>query len=400
MNFDLQTIWFILIGVLLIAYLITDGFDFGVGILYGFIPKNDIEKRVLLNSVGPVWDGNEVWLITAGAAVFAAFPEAYAALFSGLYIALFIVLVCLIFRACAFEFRSKEPSPGWRNFWDKALFIGSALPALLIGVAIGNVLGGLPIINSAIYGDYLSGFVYTEKFPINFLNLINPFTQHGFYGLLIGIAGFIFFILHGVSWLVWKVEGKLVDRAINIAKKLILPFIVLFILCAIVGYGISFKIGDPSKLSYLALPNNLLESLKPYIHGNIIVHALFRFPTIQTILIVLAIICTLLFYRHISTRNGKCAFADTALIAALGTLAGAFGAYPFLVPSSIGIEHSITVYNGSASTLTLTVMLLAALIFVPIVIAYQTWVYKMFLYKISVEELEKELKAEPDAEAY
>ena len=400
MNFDLQTIWFLLVGVLLIAYLITDGFDFGVGILYGFIPKTDIEKRVLLNAVGPVWDGNEVWLITAGAAAFAAFPELYAALFSSFYVALFIVLVALIFRACAFEFRSKEESLSWRNFWDKALFLGSAIPALLVGVAIGNVLGGVPVINSSINGDYLSGFVYAEKFPISFLNLINPFTQHGFYGLLIGVAGFLFFILHGVSWILWKVEGDLVERTKEVAKKLVIPFIVLFILCGVVAYFISFKIGNPANLKYLGLPDNLIEALKPYIQGNEVKHALFRYPVLQFILIVLSILMAILYLRNLNNNNGKGAFLNTSLIAVFGTLVGALGAYPILVPSSVGIEHSITIYNASSSTLTLTVMLIAALVFTPIVIAYQTWVYKMFLYKISVQELEKELKEGPKAEVY
>ncbi len=401
MNFDLQSIWFLLVGVLIIAYLVTDGFDFGVGILHPFIAKNDVERRTMLNSIGPVWDGNEVWLITAGAAVFAAFPELYAALFSSLYIALFVVLVALIMRACAFEFRSKEENPSWRNFWDWMVFFGSAVPALLVGVAIGNVLGGLPIINSLTRGDSLSGFVYAEKFPVSFLNLINPFTTHGLYGLIVGVTTFLFFTLHGVSWLLWKTEGTITERAKSVATKLWFAFVVFYVLCLGFGYTISFKIGDASKLSFLGLPQNLVEAIKPHINNGVVEHALFRSMPLEILMILAAVVCAVLYFLSVQKSDGKRAFLFSALTVGFATLGAAIGAYPFMVPSSLGVENSITVYNAASSTLTLTVMLIAALIFVPIVIAYQVWAYRIFLFKISPESLERELKAEgEEAELY
>ncbi len=399
MNFDLQTLWFFLVGVLIIAYLITDGFDFGVGILHPFIAKTDAERRTMLNAIGPIWDGNEVWLITAGAASFAAFPELYASLFSSLYIALFVVLLALIFRACAFEFRSKSESASWRSFWDWAIFFGSAVPALLIGVAIGNVLAGLPIINSLIQGNSLSGFVYAEKFPISFINLINPLKTHGLYGLIVGVVAFTFFILHGVAWLLWKTEGSVADRAKKLAPAVWVIFVIFFVIALAVGYTISFKINNPAQLSLLGLPQNIAASLKPFIHGHVLAHALYRHLVAEGVFIVLTVIFTLLYISAVKSGSGPKAFLFSALTVTTATLGAAIAVYPFLVPSSIGLENSITVYNAASSTLTLTVMLIAALIFVPIVVIYQAWVYKTFLFKISPEQIERELQKE-EAELY
>ena len=209
MHFDLPTIWAFLVTVLIAGYIVTDGFDLGVGILHTIVAKTDIERRVTLNAIGPVWDGNEVWFITAGGAAFAAFPELYAALFSSLYVALFVVLLALIYRAVSFEFRSKEESEGWKKFWDQSIFWSSLIVALLIGVAVGNILAGIPIKNMAIEGNDLLGFVYAEKFPISFINLVNPFTFHGLFGLLVGVTTVLFIILHGISWLIWKTEGEI-----------------------------------------------------------------------------------------------------------------------------------------------------------------------------------------------
>ncbi|SNR83743.1 cytochrome d ubiquinol oxidase subunit II [Desulfurobacterium atlanticum] len=401
MSFDLQSIWFLLVGVLIIAYLITDGFDFGVGILHPFIAKTDLERRAMLNSIGPVWDGNEVWLITAGAAVFAAFPEMYAALFSSLYIALFVVLVALIMRACAFEFRSKEESPSWRNFWDWMVFFGSAVPALLVGVAIGNVLAGLPVINSLAKGDSLSGFIYAEKFPISFINLVNPFTKHGLYGLIVGVTTFLFFTLHGVSWLLWKTEGTIAERAQAVAKKLWFGFVLFYVICLGFAYTISFKISNPEDLKYLGLPKSIVGSIVPFIKDGVVEKALFRYMPFEIVMILAAVVCAVLYYLAINKADGKQAFLFSALTVTFATLGAAIGAYPFLLPSSLGVENSITIYNAASSTLTLTVMLIAALIFVPIVVAYQVWMYRIFLFKVSAESIAHELQEEgEEAELY
>ncbi len=393
MHFDLPTIWALLVTVLVAGYIITDGFDLGVGILHGLVAKTDIEKRVTINAIGPVWDGNEVWFITGGGAVFAAFPEIYAALFSSLYIALFVVLLALIYRAVSFEFRSKEESEGWRKFWDQSIFWSSLVVSLLIGVAVGNVLAGLPVKNSAITGDMLHGFVYAEKFPISFINLINPFKFHGLFGILVGITTVLFIMMHGVSWLIWKTEGSIAERARDIGLKIWLPFVIMYVVCTGLAYTISFKIGDPSKLNYLNLPKDMMDKIASMVQGNVLPHALFRMPTIELALIVLAALCAVWWLFAVKNMNGAQAFFATMFTFIFAGFAVMIGAYPLTVPSSIGLEHSITIYNGCSSQLTLTVMLVAALIFAPIVIAYQAWVYKMFLFKISAESIKKELEA-------
>jgi cytochrome d ubiquinol oxidase subunit II len=398
MHIDLNTIWAFLVTVLIAGYIVTDGFDLGVGILHGIIAKTDIEKRVLLNAIGPVWDGNEVWFITAGGAAFAAFPELYASLFSSLYIALFVVLLALIVRAAAFELRSKEESASWRSNWDKAIFISSFVVALLIGVAVGNLLAGVPIINSATNGNLMSGFVYAEKFPISFINLVNPFTFHGLFGILVGITTVLFVILHGVSWLVWKTEGEIMERARNIGLKLWLPFVVMYVICTGLAYTISFKVSNPENIKLLALPEDTLKSIAALLDNGVLHHALFRAMGVEIILIVLAALSAVGYLFAVKAANGARAFLFSSLTFIFAGMAVFVGAYPLAVPSSVGLEHSMSIYNASSSQLTLTVMLVAALIFTPIVIAYQAWVYKMFLFKISPESIRKEI--EEAGEAY
>lgn len=392
MHFDLPTIWAFLVTVLIAGYILTDGFDLGVGILHTIIAKTDIERRVMLNAIGPVWDGNEVWFITAGGAAFAAFPELYAALFSSLYIALFVVLLALIFRAVSFEFRSKEEDAGWKKIWDQSIFWSSLIVALLIGVAIGNILAGIPIKNSAIEGNELLGFVYAEKFPVSFLNLVNPFTFHGLFGLLVGITTVLFVILHGVSWLIWKTEGEIAERARNIALKLWFPFVVMYVICTGLAYTISFKIKDIENVKYLNLPEDTLQQIASMLNNGVLEHALFRYPVIEIALIVLAALSAVGYLMAVKNMNGARAFLFSSLTFIFAGFAVFFGAYPLAVPSSYGLEHSISIYNGSSSQLTLTVMLVAAIIFTPIVIAYQAWVYRMFLFKISSESIKREIE--------
>jgi len=394
MHFDLQTIWAIIVTILIIGYIVTDGFDLGVGILHLFVAKTDIERRVNINAIGPVWDGNEVWFITAGGAAFAAFPELYAALFSSLYIALFIVLLALIYRAVSFEFRSKEESESWKKFWDQSIFWSSLIVALLIGVAIGNILAGLPIINSAINGEELLGFVYAERFPMSFINLINPFKFHGLFGLLVGVTTVLFVVMHGVSWLLWKTEGSIAERARRIGLKIWLPFVIMYVVCTALAYKISFKVNNLELAQkYLQLPPDMFKQLASMLDDNgVLHHALFRFPTIELVLIALAALSAVGWLLAVKAANGPRAFLFSTLTFFFAAFAVMFGAYPFAVPSTIGLEHSITIYNGSSSQLTLTVMLVAAVIFTPIVIAYQAWVYKMFLFKISPESIKRELE--------
>jgi len=214
---DLNTLWFSLIGVLFIGFFFLEGFDYGVGILLPFLAKEDIDRRVIINTIGPVWDGNEVWLLTAGGAIFAAFPHWYATLFSGFYLALMLVLLTLIVRGVAFEFRSKMPNPKWRSFWDWMIFLGSLIPALLWGVALANIVRGVPIDADK---NYVGGF----------FNLLNP------YALLAGLTSLAGFALHGAMFLSLKTKGEIADKAHAAANRLWLPTMGLVFASVIAGY--------------------------------------------------------------------------------------------------------------------------------------------------------------------
>jgi len=210
---DLQDLWFVLISILFIGFFFLEGFDYGVGILLPFLGKTDNERRAVINTIGPVWDANEVWMITAGGAIFAAFPEWYATLFSGFYLALVLILLALIFRGVAFEFRSKHDNPRWRTTWDWAIFFGSAIPALLWGVAFGNLVRGVPI-NASM------------DFTGNFFDLLSPYT------LVCGVAGFAVFLLHGAVFLSLRSDGVIRERAETFARRAWLPVVGVAVLLA------------------------------------------------------------------------------------------------------------------------------------------------------------------------
>jgi len=223
----LVPLWFVIVALVWVMYILTDGFDLGVGVLVPFMGKDDVSRRIALNSVGPIWDGNEVWFITAGGAAYAAFPEIYAAIFGGLYLALMVVLFALIFRAVGFEYRSKRPSQKWRNFWDWAISISSGVVALVLGVALGNIIVGLPFYKSSLVDpNSLKGFMYGvidkngqfHPYPaiIGFLQLLNPFFPNilaGVFKLLVGVTALLFVILHGAAWLLVKTLGEHFERA-------------------------------------------------------------------------------------------------------------------------------------------------------------------------------------------
>jgi cytochrome bd ubiquinol oxidase subunit II len=331
----LQVIWFFLIGILLVGYAILDGFDLGVGIWHLFA-KKDEDRRKLLNSIGPVWDGNEVWLLTGGGAIFAAFPHVYATVFSGLYLALMLVLFALIFRAVSLEFRSKVESPRWRGTWDAAFAVGSMLPALLFGVAMGNMLRGLPLAEG-------------KDFAGTFFGLLNP------YALLIGVLGFAMFAMHGALYIVLKTEGDLAQRAKSWAGKAWMAYVGLFILAVIVTL-----ITQPQLLAnYKALP------------------FLWVVPVIALVAIVMA-----------GLKNGKgqagqaFAWSVVSIVGLMGMCGS--GLFPKLVPALNDPELSLTIANASSSPLTLKVMLIIAAIGVPIVLAYTAWTYKIFSGKVQL----------------
>jgi cytochrome d ubiquinol oxidase subunit II len=334
---DLQTVWFILIAVLFTGYFFLEGFDFGVGILLPFIAKDDTDRRVVINSVGPVWDGNEVWLLTAGGAIFAAFPHWYATMFSGFYLALFLILLALILRVVAFEFRSKLEGVQWRRAWDWALFFGSFVPALLWGVALTNIVHGVPIDANKMFTGTL-------------LTLLNP------YALLGGVVSLVVFTLHGALFLALKTEGEVNARARRVARTLWVPAGVLLALFAGFGYSQTDFIG--------------------------------RLGIIPGTLPLLAVGSFLAAGAFMALKADGWAFAANGLTIIFGTVVAFQGLFPRVMVSSTNPAFNLTIYNASSSQYSLTAMLVVALTFVPIVLAYQGWSYWVFRQRISRATIE------------
>lgn len=332
-----QIIWFVLWGVLWAVYFMLDGFVLGVGILENFLGRNDAEKRVLINTVGPVWDGNEVWLITAGGATFAAFPTTYALMFSYLYTALLLLLFALIIRGVSFEFRGKLAGEGWKKGWDTAILVGSFLPALLFGVAFGNIFSGLPMDAAGYHGSLIG--------------LLNP------YGLLTGVFFVLLFVEHGALYSAVKTAGDLKARA-HAAADRVWPALLVVAVAFLVYTAFATKLYD----NYLKAP------------------ALLFVPLIA----VVALISIRLF-----SAKGKLlsAFAASCLTIVTVVSTGVIGLFPNLIPSSIDPAYSLTIFNSSSSPYTLKIMTAVALIFVPIVIAYKIWVYRIFRSPVTVEEV-------------
>jgi cytochrome d ubiquinol oxidase subunit II len=334
----LETIWFVLWGILWAVYFMLDGFDFGIGTLNPFIARSETDRRISYNAMGPFWDGNEVWLITAGGVTFAAFPTTYAVLFSSLYSPLLLILFCLIIRGAAFEFRSKVDDRGWRVLWDICHFIGSFGPALLFGVAFANIFMGIPIDKEGVYHGSMLG-------------LLNP------YGILGGLLFVFLFLVHGALWLKIKASGPLEERAAKTAGALWWPLAVIAVAFLVASWF------------YTNLYHNYLV-----------------YPVLW--LIPVAAVAGLLLTKVFIMGKAwwKAWFASCVTIVG-ATWFGVAGLFPNLLPSSIDPAASLTVFNSSSSTLTLTIMLVVALIFVPIVIVYQTWGYYLFKDKLTEEDL-------------
>lgn len=332
---DLQLIWYALIAVLVAGYAVLDGFDLGVGILYPFLPRDEDERRVLRRSIGPVWDGNEVWLLTAGGALFAAFPPVYATVFSGFYLALILVLVGLIFRAVSLEFRSHDPA--WARVWDAAFAGGSALPALLFGVAAGNLIRGLPLTEEG-------------EFAGTFFTLLNPFA------LLVGIVGFAMFTAHGAAWAAFKSSGALHERAVRLRSVTHWLFVVLVIAATAAAAA--------------AAPEHVRSNLSE--------------PLGWLALVLLLAGLALARVSMIRRRDGGAFFGSALGVLGLVGL-WAVGSFPNLVP---GLDDGpvLSAYSESSSDLTLTVMLVVALIGIPVVLAYTTVVYRVFRGRIATED--------------
>ncbi|GBF35715.1 cytochrome d ubiquinol oxidase subunit II [Desulfocucumis palustris] len=332
---ELNILWFVLITVLFTGYFFLEGFDFGVGTLLPFLGKDDAGRRLLINSIGPFWDGNEVWLITAGGAIFAAFPNWYATLFSGFYMALFLMLLALILRGVAFEFRSKDDRPAWRSLWDWMIFGGSLVPALLWGVAITNLLRGVPIAVNMQYAG-------------TFWDLLSPYTLVG------GLTTLFIFTLHGALFLTLKTSGQQLAgarRAASLAGFLAVPALLLLVV-----------------LSYSQ--TDLFEKTGA---GVVFWGAV----------AALVLACGLL-------RAGKyaLAFAMNGLAIVFSTVAVFWGLFPRVMVSSLNPDWSLTIYNASSSPYTLKIMTIVALTLVPVVLLYQGWNYWIFRQRVTLKDLE------------
>ena len=328
---ELTTVWFGLITILWVGYLVLEGFDFGVGILLPVLGRTERERRVVINTIGPVWDGNEVWVLVAGGATFAAFPEWYATLFSGFYLALFLILVALIVRGVAFEFRSKRPEHSWRRGWDLAIFFGSLLPAILWGTALANIVGGVPIDAN-------------HEFTGSLLTLLNP------YGLLGGLTTLALFVTHGAAFLALKTTGDIRVRANRLAGRVGLAAAVLAV--AFLAWT-QQKTGDPASATL-------------------------------SVLAAVALVGALLANRR--GREGW-AFAGTAVTIALAVVALFVALFPDVMPSTTDAAYSLTTTNASSTSYTLSIMTVVAVIFTPLVLLYQGWTYWVFRRRIGVNQI-------------
>ena len=327
---ELNTLWFILVCILYVGYFFLEGFDFGVGILLPFLGKTDTERRAVINTIGPHWDGNEVWLITAGGATFAAFPHWYATMFSGFYPAFFLLLLALILRNIALEFRSKDNRPKWRATWDWAIFTGSLLAALLLGTAFANLAKGVPIDANMTY----TGTLWT---------LLNP------YGLAGGLSAIGIFALSGALFLSLKVGNPLAERAKELARKLWPPVAVVLLLLL----ALTFVYTDVAGWK-IAVP-------------------------------VLAFVALLAAGYFLVGRRSGWAFVFTGLTVALAVIACFTIMFPRVMISSTDAANSLDIYNASSGAYTLKVMTIVALIFVPVVLAYQGWTYWVFRKRVKVK---------------
>lgn len=337
----LETIWFLLWGVLWAIYFTLDGYDLGVGTLIPVLGKTNRDRRIMLNSMGPFWDGNEVWLITAGGVTFAAFPKAYAVMFSSLYTPLMLLLFALIIRGVSLEFRHQVESDTWRKVWDWGATIGSFLPALLFGVAFANIFMGLPLDEHGVFqGSWLS--------------LLNP------YGLAGGLLFVALFVMHGALWLTARAEGDLQQRAGAMARKFWL------VLTVLVGLFVVLTV------FYTSLLSNYLRN------------------PLMFIMLVVPALALALMGRQIGRQDWWYAWGLSAVLISGLTLFGVIGLYPVILPSSISPDYSVTIMNAASSTLTLSIMLVVALIFVPLVAVYQFWLHRTFSHKITDEHLEQD----------
>ena len=366
----LRFAWWVLIGVLLIGFAVTDGFDMGVGILLPVIGKNDNERRVMINSIAPHWDGNQVWLITAGGALFAAWPMVYAASFSGFYIAMILVLAALFFRPIGFDYRSKLEDSRWRNMWDYGIFFGSFVPALVFGVAFGNLLQGVPLqVDSLLRVSYEG----------NFFQLLNPF------GLLAGVVSLCMLVTQGAAWLQMKTTGELYLRARNFTQLSAFVVMAAFVLAGVwLIYGIDGYVvksvintagtSDPTTKTVAVEAGAWMNNFNQY-------PILWILPALGAVLPLLTILLS----------RFKCdglSFLTSSLTVACIILTAGVTMFPFVMPSSINPNVGLTMWDATSSLLTLRVMTCVVVLFVPIVLIYTIWSYAKMFGRLDKQHIE------------
>ena len=374
MIFDYETlkvIWWLFIGVLLIGFAVTDGFDMGVGFLLPFLGRSDDERRVIINSVGATWEGNQVWFITAGGATFAAWPLVYATAFSGFYWALLLVLFALFFRPVGFDYRSKVDDPRWRNAWDWGLFVGGTVPALVFGVAFGNLLLGVPFHYERDMQVYYTG---------SFFALLNPF------GLLAGVVSLAMLVMHGASYLQLRSEGEINARAKTALK---VAAVVMMAAFALAGLWLAMGI-DGYRIVSMPPPDTAFTPLAKAVEkapgawlANYSAHPwMIAAPLLGFAGAAIAIAFS-------AANRALPAFVASALSVAGVILTAGFSLFPFIMPSSSNPNSGLTVWDAVSSHRTLQVMFWVVVIFLPIVLAYTSWVYRVLRGKITVETIRK-----------
>jgi cytochrome d ubiquinol oxidase subunit II len=368
----LRFVWWLLLGVLLVGFAVTDGFDLGTGMLLPFAGRNDLERRVIVNSVGPVWEGNQVWLILGGGAIFAAWPQLYAVSFSCFYLAMFAILVALILRPVGFKFRSKRDDAAWRARWDAALFIGGFVPSLIFGVAMGNVLQGVPFRFGTDMHIFYDG---------TFVGLLNPFAS------LCGLLSVAMLAMHGSAWLQLKAQGPVADRARSYGSIAAVATIVLYALAGFMLWSFVDGYHVTSALPADGPSNPLLKTAEMYPGAWFV-----NFATHP----VLYIVPTLGFAGALVALIGLRARAELPTLLGSGlSIAGIIlsvgvSMFPIILPSSIDPRASLTVFDSSSSHLTLFIMLVVTVIFMPIILAYTSWVYSVMRGKVDADAIREE----------
>jgi cytochrome d ubiquinol oxidase subunit II len=367
----LKVIWWVLIGVLLIGFALTDGFDMGTAILLPFIAKTDSERRIVINTVGATWEGNQVWFITAGGAMFAAWPLVYAASFSGFYFAMLLVLFSLFFRPVGFDYRGKRDDPRWRTAWDWALFIGGFVPALVIGVAFGNLLQGVP-------------FSFDTDLRVtyhgSFFALLNPFA------VLCGLVSVSMLAAHGAAFVKMKTDGVIARRASIALRIASLAGVALFLIAGVLVATMigGYQIVDAAPFDTVANPllKNVIGAPGLWLTNYSTYPWMVAAPVIGVAGGVLALVLA-------SSRFEKSAFMTTGLMIIGVILTAGFSMFPFIMPSSLDSRSSLTVWDSTSSQMTLQIMLIAVIIFLPIILIYTSWVYRVMRGKVTAAALEE-----------